>query len=49
MVALDVKTGKVMWDHPLGDCKEGLDVTGGPLVRQGQSDEGIAGARAPGG
>jgi alcohol dehydrogenase (cytochrome c) len=49
MVALDLKTGKVMWDHQLGDYKEGLDVSGGPLYAKGKVIEGVAGARAPGG
>ena len=49
MVALDLKTGKVVWDHELGDYKEGLDVSGGPLVAKGKVIQGVAGARTPGG
>jgi alcohol dehydrogenase (cytochrome c) len=49
MVALDVKTGKVIWDHRIDDYKEGWQVTGGPLVAKGKVIQGVAGARKGGG
>ena len=48
LVALDVKTGNVMWDSPLADYKKGYQETGGPLVAKGKVMQGIAG-QAPGG
>jgi alcohol dehydrogenase (cytochrome c) len=40
-VALDVKTGTVIWDSPLVDYKKGWRVTGGPLVAQGKVMQGV--------
>ena len=48
MVALDVKTGKVIWDHMVADSKSGYGITGGPLVAAGKVIVGTLG-RAPGG
>ena len=48
-VALEVKTGKVVWDHAIANYKEGWQVTGGPLVAKGKVIQGIAGARMGGG
>jgi len=48
MVALDVKTGKVIWDQAVADPKEGYRITGGPLVARGRVMIGTMG-RAPGG
>ena len=48
LVALDVKTGNVIWDSPLADYKKGYQETGGPLVAKGKVMQGIAG-QAPGG
>ena len=48
LVALDVKTGNVVWDSPLADYKKGYQETGGPLVAKGKVMQGIAG-QAPGG
>ena len=48
LVALDVKTGNVVWDSPLADYKKGYQVTGGPLVAKGKVMQGLAG-QAPGG
>lgn len=41
-VALDVRTGTVVWDAPLADYKQGWRVTGGPLVAQGKVMQGVA-------
>lgn len=43
LVALDVKTGNVVWDSPLADYKKGYQVTGGPLVAKGKVMQGLAG------
>ena len=48
IVALDVRTGKVFWDHTVGNYKEGYGMTGGPLVAKGKVMIGTTG-RAPGG
>jgi alcohol dehydrogenase (cytochrome c) len=48
MVALDVKTGNVVWDHTVADVKAGYGMTGGPLAANGKVMIGTTG-RAPGG
>jgi alcohol dehydrogenase (cytochrome c) len=48
VVALDVRTGTVVWDTPVADYKAGWQVTGGPLVAQGKVMQGVAG-QSPGG
>ncbi len=48
IVALDVKTGKVVWDQAVGDTKAGYRLSGGPLVANGKVMVGTTG-RAPGG
>jgi alcohol dehydrogenase (cytochrome c) len=48
MLALDVKTGKVIWDQAVADPKVGYRITGGPLVARGRVMIGTMG-RAPGG
>jgi len=48
VVALDVRTGSVIWDSPIADYKAGWRLTGGPLVAQGKVMQGITGL-APGG
>ncbi|HTW38873.1 MAG TPA: PQQ-binding-like beta-propeller repeat protein [Steroidobacteraceae bacterium] len=48
VVALDVRTGAVIWDSPVADYREGWRLTGGPLVAQGKVLQGITGL-APGG
>jgi alcohol dehydrogenase (cytochrome c) len=48
IVALDVKTGSVIWDSPLADYKKGYQVTGGPLVAKGKVMQGVAGQAAGG-
>jgi len=48
VVALDMKTGKVVWDEPIADTKDGWRLTGGPLVVKGKVMQGIVG-RGPGG
>ncbi|HXQ25184.1 MAG TPA: PQQ-binding-like beta-propeller repeat protein [Candidatus Acidoferrales bacterium] len=48
VVALDVKTGNVIWDQEIADYKKGWQVTGGPLVAKGKVMQGVAG-QAPGG
>jgi alcohol dehydrogenase (cytochrome c) len=48
IVALDVKTGKPVWDRPIADSKGGYGITGGTLVARGKVMVGTTG-RAPGG
>lgn len=48
VVALNAKTGKVVWDHEVANYKQGIRMTGGPLVAKGKVMQGIAG-RVPGG
>jgi len=47
-IALDVKTGHVVWDQPLAERGAGSQLNGGPLVARGKVMQGIAG-RAAGG
>ncbi len=47
LVALNVKTGRVMWDRDVG---QGTGrITGGPLVANGVVIQGLVGAQIPGG
>lgn len=48
IVALDVKTGAVVWDMAVGDPKAGFRMTGGPIVARGKVMIGTTG-RAEGG
>jgi alcohol dehydrogenase (cytochrome c) len=48
IVALDVKTGTLVWDKPVGDVTKGFSLTGGPLVARGVVMVGTNGS-APGG
>lgn len=48
VVALDVKTGKVIWDQEIADPKKGYRMTGGTLVARGKVMVGTTG-RAEGG
>ena len=48
IVALDVKTGKVVWDQAVADFTQGYRLTGGPLVARGNVMIGTTG-RAAGG
>ena len=48
LLALDVKSGSVVWDHAVGDYKLGMRMTGGPLVAKGKVMVGTVG-RTPGG
>jgi alcohol dehydrogenase (cytochrome c) len=48
IVALDARTGAVVWDTAIADPKAGFGMTGGPLVAKGKVMAGTSG-RAPGG
>jgi alcohol dehydrogenase (cytochrome c) len=48
MVALDIKTGRVVWDHAVADLKAGYRISGGPLVAKGKVMQGVAGQAAGG-
>ncbi len=43
LVALDVKTGKVAWDHTTADWNKGWRYTGGPFVANGTIVQGMTG------
>ena len=43
VVALNVKTGDVLWDQPVGDIDAGLRMTGGTLVARGKVMVGTTG------
>jgi alcohol dehydrogenase (cytochrome c) len=47
VVALNAKTGKLVWDQPVGDAKI-WRVSGGPLVAQGKVMQGLVGRGAGG-
>ncbi|MEX2263358.1 MAG: PQQ-dependent dehydrogenase, methanol/ethanol family [Bryobacteraceae bacterium] len=44
LVALDVKTGAVIWETPIGDTKKGYTTTVAPLVAKNLVIVGVAGA-----
>lgn len=44
VLALDMKTGKVLWNVKSGDAKEGIAMTGAPLIADGVLITGMAGA-----
>jgi glucose dehydrogenase len=46
IVALDARTGHVVWDQAIGSRKEGFGVTGGPLVARGKVMLGTIGRAA---
>ena len=48
MIALDVKTGRVIWDKAIGTRASGMQITGGPLVAKGKVIFGTGGQQ-PGG
>jgi alcohol dehydrogenase (cytochrome c) len=48
MIALDVKTGRVIWDKAIGTRASGMQITGGPLVAKGKVMFGTGGQQ-PGG
>jgi alcohol dehydrogenase (cytochrome c) len=43
LVALDAKTGKVVWDHATADWSQGWRYTGGPFVVNGKVIQGMTG------
>ncbi len=43
-IALDVRTGRVVWDHPIADAK-GLTLNGGPLIARGKVMQGLTGGK----
>jgi alcohol dehydrogenase (cytochrome c) len=44
VMALDMKTGKVIWNVKSGDTKDGIAMTGAPLIADGVLITGMAGA-----
>ena len=47
MLAIEAKTGKVVWDHEIADYMEGWRITGGPLVANGKVLQGLTTGRIP--
>lgn len=48
IVALDARTGKVMWDSVVADYRQGYTFTGGPLAAHGKVIAGVSGCTNPG-
>jgi alcohol dehydrogenase (cytochrome c) len=48
-IALDAKTGRIIWDQPIGSPEAGFALSGGPLVAKGKVMQGVGGTRADGG
>lgn len=48
LIALDMKTGRLVWDVPLGDRKSGMQLTGGSIGAKGKIMIGTGGQQ-PGG
>ena len=48
LVALDAHTGKVIWDTPVADYRQGYTFTSGPLAAHGKIIAGISGCTNPG-
>jgi alcohol dehydrogenase (cytochrome c) len=48
VIALDIRTGEVVWDTPITEPESGFGLSGGPLVAQGVVMQGVNG-QAPGG
>jgi alcohol dehydrogenase (cytochrome c) len=48
LVALDIKTGRPVWDHAVADYKAGYRVSGGPLAAKGKVMQGVSGQAAGG-
>ena len=45
VVALDIKTGNVVWDSAVANAGQRWNLTGGPLVAKGKVMQGIGGTR----
>ncbi|HUA21867.1 MAG TPA: PQQ-binding-like beta-propeller repeat protein [Bryobacteraceae bacterium] len=43
IVALDIKTGRAIWDHEIADYKSAFRLSGGPLAAKGKVMQGVAG------
>ena len=48
LLALDMKSGKVLWDQKFADWNEGYTATGAPIVANGVVISGMAGGEFPG-
>jgi alcohol dehydrogenase (cytochrome c) len=48
ILALDARTGKVVWDTAVADYRQGYTFTGGPIVANGKVVAGISGCTNPG-
>lgn len=48
ILALDARTGKIVWDTQVADWKGGYSYTGGPLIVKGKVIAGMSGCSMPG-
>ncbi len=48
-IALDAKTGRLIWDQPIGSPEAGFTLSGGPLIAKGKVMQGVGGMGADGG
>ncbi len=48
-IALDAKTGRLIWDQPIGSPDAGFTLSGGPMVAKGKVMQGVGGPAADGG
>jgi alcohol dehydrogenase (cytochrome c) len=46
LVALEAKTGKVVWDHTVADWNKGFRYSGGPIIAGGKVVAGMSGCNA---
>ena len=46
LMALDMKTGKELWNQKFGEAKEGFYATGGPIVANGVLISGVSGGES---
>jgi alcohol dehydrogenase (cytochrome c) len=44
VIALEAKTGKLIWDQPVADRSKGFMLTAGPLIAEGKVIQGISGS-----
>jgi alcohol dehydrogenase (cytochrome c) len=48
-IALDARTGRLIWDQPIGSPEAGFTLSGGPIVAKGKVMQGVGGMGADGG
>ena len=43
LLAIDAKSGQLLWDQQIADAKQGWNLSGGPVVAKGRVIQGVAG------